>query len=83
MPEARVRRVIPVGSCAMQYSTRDWWHAPRDELQAVIATGWCAAGCLLSGGFGGGHGEGVIGEIGDEVQAAAECLDVAGDGLDG
>jgi hypothetical protein len=30
-----------------------------------------------------GHGEGVVGEVGDEFQVAAECLDVAGDGLDG
>ena len=43
----------------------------------------CGAGCLLSGGFGGGDREGVVGEVGDEVQAPAECLDVAGDGLDG
>ena len=38
---------------------------------------------LLSGGFSGGNGEGMVGEIGDEFQVAAECLDVAGDGLDG
>ena len=38
---------------------------------------------LLSGGFGSGHREGVIGEVGDELQVPAECLDVAGDGLDG
>ena len=37
----------------------------------------------LSGGFGRGHREGVVGEVGDEVQAPAECLDLAGDGLDG
>jgi hypothetical protein len=36
----------------------------------------------LSGGVGGGDCEGVVGEVGDEVQAPAECLDVAGDGLD-
>ena len=39
--------------------------------------------CLLSGGFGSGHREGVVGEVGDELQVPAECLDVAGDGLDG
>jgi hypothetical protein len=38
---------------------------------------------LLSGGFGSGHREGVVGEVGDEFQVPAECLDVAGDGLDG
>jgi hypothetical protein len=38
---------------------------------------------LLSGGFGSGHREGVVGEVGDELQVPAECLDVAGDGLDG
>jgi hypothetical protein len=35
------------------------------------------------GGVGGGHCEGVVGEVGDEVEAPAEGLDVAGDGLDG
>ncbi len=38
---------------------------------------------VLSGGFGSGHGEGVVGEVGDEFQVPAECLHVAGDGLDG
>jgi len=37
----------------------------------------------LSGGFGSGDCQGAVGEVGDEVQAAAECLDVMGDGLDG
>lgn len=41
------------------------------------------AGYLLSGGFGGGDCEGVVGEVSDEIQASAECLDVAGDGFDG
>lgn len=36
----------------------------------------------MSGGFGSGDCEGAVGEVGDEVQAAAECLDVMGDGLD-
>jgi len=38
---------------------------------------------LLSGGFGSGDREGVVGEICDELQLTAECLDVAGDGFDG
>jgi hypothetical protein len=38
---------------------------------------------VLSGGFGSGHRDGVVGEVGDELQLPAECLDVAGDGLDG
>jgi hypothetical protein len=33
--------------------------------------------------FGGGHGEGVVAEAGDQVESAAECLDTAGDGVDG
>ena len=33
--------------------------------------------------FGGGHGEGVVAEAGDQVKPPAECLDVAGDGVDG
>jgi len=38
---------------------------------------------LLSGGFGSGHREAVVGEVGDELQVPAECLHVACDGLDG
>lgn len=37
----------------------------------------------MSGGFGSGDCEGAVREVGDGVQAAAECLDVMGDGLDG
>jgi hypothetical protein len=33
--------------------------------------------------FGGGHGEGVIGEAGDQGGPLAESLDAAGNGLDG
>ena len=36
-----------------------------------------------SGGFGGGDGEGVIAEAGDEVEPSAEGFDVAGDCFDG
>jgi hypothetical protein len=35
-----------------------------------------------SRGFGGSDGEGVVAEAGDEVELAAECLHVAGDGVD-
>jgi hypothetical protein len=38
---------------------------------------------LPSGGFGSGHRKGVVGEVSDELQVPAKCLDVAGDGLDG
>ncbi len=38
---------------------------------------------VRSGGFGCGDREGVVSEVGDKFQVPAECLDVAGDGLDG
>ena len=38
---------------------------------------------LLSGDFGRGNREGVVGEVGDELQVPAESLDIARDGLDG
>ncbi len=34
-------------------------------------------------GFGGGDGEGVVAEAGDEVETSAECFDVTGDRVDG
>ena len=36
-----------------------------------------------SGCFGGGHGEGVVANAGDQVEPPAECLDVTGNGVDG
>src|SRR5260370_38594655 len=37
----------------------------------------------FSGVVGRGHGEGVVAEAGDKVEAAAEGFDVTGDGFDG
>jgi len=58
-----------------------------DGFQAQAGLVWwslCASPqILLSGGFGSGHREAVVGEVGDELQVPAERLDVAGDGLDG
>jgi len=33
--------------------------------------------------FGGGHGEGVVAEAGDQAEPSAGCIDVARDGADG
>src|SRR5215475_6166915 len=38
---------------------------------------------VLLGGFGGGDGDGVVAETGDEIELSAEGFDVAGDGIDG
>jgi hypothetical protein len=52
-----------------------------DRSPCVVGLG--ASRIPVSGSFGGGHREGMVGEVGDELQVAAECLDVAGDSLDG
>jgi hypothetical protein len=64
--------------------SREVW-APSSSSRPLAwrCTARAGPGYLLSGGFGGADCEGVVGEVGDKVQAPAECLDVAGDGLDG